>query len=246
MRQLLFCILVIFLPTALFGQTKFVDNKQKFSHDSTFVFLAGFSFGYSPMRDLGFSQWLNNNQHGVSNIYYMAFKATWAVSKKNKPFVGIDIDFYGTWNTTNYPLRLNFGLMLAKRFKFKWANIILTGTGGYNSTWVNSFDNPVPSQFKNLSNPTSVELNQSNLYISPTLKLLLNVSKKHPRCTGLDIGGRLYLLPSMWSYKYSSLSSNGGNSNTSNSNTGNQPISGIPNPTRFDFYINFFIGGLGH
>ena len=225
-------------PTALFCKTSLLKKRKDGVTDTTITLFAGISLGYSPMKDAKYNQWLEVNNHSEPNPYYLDFKCNLAGQKNDKYMVGLDFDFYGTGNTTNYPLRLNLGIMFAKYYKHKWANAILSASGGYNFTWVNSFKDPAPPQFANLGTPNSVQLTKKAFYISPAIKLLWKVSKKSGFCTGLDIGARIYPLESKWSF-----------SNEDNQgliNTSAQSTSGIPNPTRLDFYVNILIGTIGH
>src|SRR5690606_40284109 len=113
--------------------------------------------------------------------------------------------------------------------------LLLSGTLGYSSTKVSSFKNPIPPSISNLPNPEEIELRKSQLYISPSLKILRNIGKKD-LCLGLDIGARVYILQSAWKYKY--------NSKAAYKNKSGQNISGIPNLASVDIFVHILFGAL--
>lgn len=203
----------------------FAQTGQTYESYFTRRSIATISFGYTPMQDKKYSNWLlENGQFPKIHNYTDVRVNTFLVSKKSIAY-GLEMDIY--WANNNaYPFRLNMGLSFGKFYNKNNKKMILSCTIGYDFTDSGPFYTNI---LTSIPNSDSTQLTKSGMYISPSIKLFQDLFRES-WLVGVDAGIRIYY-PSKWRYIQPS------------NKTNHYPvITGIPQTTLFDFFITIAFG----
>ncbi len=183
MRYLFF---ISFICSGAFGQS--VNNEYR-NKQIVFVFKGGMDL----VNNYDLNNWLS--QYGVTTTskcaYNFGIKAL--LPGPGKLLIGGEFN----WVVSSHPDKndLSFDLELGKCFKTKYTHVIpLIGVGIVNS--LIRFGDHTPSPLVQI-NASGGQLSENSFLIKPNILIIKNF---YPYTLGIELGCKLYSLPSTWKY----------------------------------------------